>query len=105
MSATVIDDVAATLEIPAEGTLSKVLYRDDRVRVIAFGFDAGQELTEHTSALPVVIQVVRGRLDLVLGDEKTQAGPGSWIHLPARLKHSVYAVEPSVMLLTMLAGG
>ena len=103
MTATMIDDLHAELEIPHDGTLSKVLYRDDQLRVVGFAFDAGQELTEHTSALPVVIQVVSGRLDVVLGDQKAQAGPGSWIHLPARLPHSVHAVEPTLMLLTMLA--
>ncbi|MGW7296476.1 cupin domain-containing protein [Streptomyces sp. NPDC054829] len=103
MNATVITDLTDELPLPEDGTLSRVLYRDDRLRVVGFAFAAGQELTEHTSALPVVIQVVRGRLDLVLGDEKTQAGPGTWIHLPARMPHSVHAVEPTVMLLTMLA--
>ncbi|MFE8011698.1 cupin domain-containing protein [Streptomyces antibioticus] len=104
MTVTVINDLAAELTVPEDGTLSRVLYRDDRLRVVGFAFATGQELTEHTSALPVVVQVVRGRLDLVLGEEKTEAVPGSWIHLPARLPHSVRAVEPSVMLLTMLPG-
>jgi quercetin dioxygenase-like cupin family protein len=102
VSATVIADLAEELEIPPDGTLSRVLYRDDRLRVVGFAFAAGEELTEHTSALPVVIQVVRGRLDLKLGQEETSAAPGCWIHLPARLPHTVHAVEPSVMLLTML---
>lgn len=103
MSATVIADLSAELNIPRDGTLSRVVYRDDRLRVVGFGFDTGQELTEHTSALPVVIQIVRGRLDLVLGGERTEVGPGSWIHLPARLPHTVRAVEPTIMLLTMLS--
>ncbi|MFR0354246.1 cupin domain-containing protein [Streptomyces sediminimaris] len=102
MPATVIADLTAELPLAEDGTLSRVLYRDDRLRVVGFAFAAGQELTEHTSALPVVIQVVRGRLDLVLGDEKTVATPGSWIRLPARLPHTVRALEPTVMLLTML---
>lgn len=100
---TVIDDLCADLPVPDGGTLSRVLYRDDRMRVVGFAFDAGQELTEHTSAMPVVIQVIRGRLDLILGEEKAQAVAGSWIHLPARLPHTVSATEPTVMLLTMLA--
>ncbi|MBD0839710.1 cupin domain-containing protein [Streptomyces sp. TRM68416] len=104
MPATVITDLAAELPIPEDGTLSRVLYRDDRLRVVGFAFAAGQELTEHTSALPVVIQVLRGRLDLQLGDEKTEATPGTWTHLPARLPHTVHATEPTVMLLTMPAG-
>ncbi|MFE1311914.1 cupin domain-containing protein [Streptomyces sp. NPDC058755] len=102
VTATLIQDLAAELPLSEDGTLSRVLYRDDRLRVVGFAFAAGQELTEHTSALPVVIQVVQGRLDLVLGEEKAEATPGTWIHLPARLPHSVRAVEPTIMLLTML---
>jgi quercetin dioxygenase-like cupin family protein len=102
MNATVIPDLTTELPVPEDGTLSRVLYRDDRLRVVGFAFAAGQELTEHTSALPVVIQVVTGRLALDLGGEKTEATPGSWIRLPARLPHTVHATEPSVMLLTML---
>ncbi|MDX2934001.1 cupin domain-containing protein [Streptomyces ipomoeae] len=101
--ATVITDLAAELPLTEDGTLSRVLYRDDRLRVVGFAFATGQELTEHTSALPVVIQVVRGRPDLVLGEDKTEALPGTWIHLPARLPHSVRATEPTIMLLTMFA--
>ncbi|MEU6556450.1 hypothetical protein ABZ915_40335 [Streptomyces sp. NPDC046915] len=48
------------------------------------------------------IQVIKGRLDLVLGDEKTEAFPGCWIHLPGKLPHTVRATEPTIMLLTML---
>ncbi|HEY8451470.1 MAG: cupin domain-containing protein [Micromonosporaceae bacterium] len=101
---TVIDDLTAQLEVPADGTLSRVLYRDDRIRVVGFAFAAGEELTEHTSGLPVVIQVVRGRLDLTLDGRTTSVTPTSWVHLPARVPHSVRAVEPSVMLLTVLPG-
>jgi quercetin dioxygenase-like cupin family protein len=102
MTATVIDDLTAELPIPDDGTLSRVLYRDERLRLVGFAFAAGQELTEHTSALPVVIQVVQGRLHLVLGEEKRVATPGSWVHLPSRLPHTVRAIEPTIMLLTVL---
>lgn len=104
MSGTVIEDLAAELEIPPDGTLSRVLFRDDRLRVVGFAFAAGEELTEHTSALPVVIQVVRGRIELDVEDRTATLTAASWVHLPARMPHSVRAVEPSVMLLTMLPG-
>ena len=104
-AATFIADLAAEVEIPTEGTLSRVVYKDDRLRLVLFAFDAGQELTEHTAAVPAVIQVLRGRLELGLGDHTVTADSGSWAHLPARLPHSVVALEPSVMLLTMHVGG
>jgi quercetin dioxygenase-like cupin family protein len=103
-NATVFADLAAEVEIPADGTLSRVLYSDDRIRVVVFAFDAGQELTEHTAAAPALVQVVSGRLRLTLGSETTEVGPGSWVHMPAQLPHAVCALEPAVMLLTLLSG-
>ncbi len=90
------------IEIPNEGTLSKVVFKNDRIRVVAFGFDEGQELTEHTAAVPAIVQVVSGRFKLTLGSESVEAGPGSWTHMPAHLAHSLLAREPGVLLLTLL---
>lgn len=52
MDYTFVADVAAQTEIPADGTLSRTLYRDEHVKVVLFAFDAGQELSEHTAARP-----------------------------------------------------
>lgn len=103
--ATIFTDVASEVEIPPDGTLSRVLYQDERLRLVVFAFDTGQELTEHTAAVPAVVQVLRGRLQLTLGAEEVDAEPGTWIRMPAKLPHSVRASEPSVLLLTMLPGG
>lgn len=104
-SATVIADLAAEVEIPADGTLSRVLYNDESMRVVIFAFDADQELTEHSTPSAAILQVVSGRLALDLGDGTVNAGPGAWIRMAPGLPHSVRSVEPSIMLLTMLRGG
>ncbi|MCL1593448.1 MAG: cupin domain-containing protein [Actinomycetia bacterium] len=95
-------DITASLEIPVDGTLSKVIYSDDQIRVVGFAFDAGQELTEHTAGVPVVIQVVSGRFRFTSDGESYEIGPSSWTHLDASVPHSVYATEPSRLLLTLL---
>jgi quercetin dioxygenase-like cupin family protein len=100
---TLLSDLTVNLEIPEEGVLSKVLYRDERIRVVGFAFDAGQELTEHTAAVPVVIQVISGSFDFAVDGEITQIGPDSWMHLEASVPHSVIALEPARLLLTLLA--
>lgn len=97
-------DLASNLEIPDEGTLSKVLYSDDRIRVVGFAFDSGQELSEHTATVPVVVQVVSGRFRFDAGDESWEIGPSSWMHLDASVPHSVLALEPARLLLTLLKG-
>jgi quercetin dioxygenase-like cupin family protein len=99
---TFLADLAASTEIPSEGTLSKVVFKDDQIRVLIFAFDQGQELTEHTASMPAIVQVVSGSLRLTMGDETVEMSPGDWAHMAAGLPHSVEAHEPSVMLLTML---
>lgn len=102
--ATIVTDLAAEADIPADGTLSRVLFADDRVRLVLFAFDRGQELTEHTAAVPAIVQVVSGRFTLTAGDREVEVGANSWVHLPAHLPHSVVALEPGRLLLTMLRG-
>lgn len=99
---TFLPDLVAELQVPEAGTLSRVLYADDDVRLVGFAFDEGQELTEHSSALAVIVQVVRGRLAMRLGEQEVELGTSGWVHMPPRLPHSVRALEPTVMLLTML---
>lgn len=101
-SSTFIADLVAELEIPQEGTLSRVIYKDDDIRLVIFGFDTDQELTEHTAVLPAVIQVIRGAAEIGLDEETVVATPGSWIHMDAHLPHSVRALKPTVLLLTLI---
>ncbi|HSL56848.1 MAG TPA: cupin domain-containing protein [Acidimicrobiales bacterium] len=102
--ATVIADVT-DVDIPHEGILSGTLFRDGPIRVVRFAFDEGQELTEHTATVPAIVQVVSGRLRVGAGGEEHVLEPGSWMHLPARMPHSVLAEAPSVLLLTMIRDG
>jgi quercetin dioxygenase-like cupin family protein len=104
-SATSYVDLAAELSIPADGTLSRTIYADGQVKVVLFGLDAGQELSEHTAAVPAIVQVLRGEARLTLGGEELEARVGAWAYMPARLPHSVRAETPLVFLLTMLRGG
>ncbi len=102
MSGTILHDLRAAVEIPEDGTISRVLYKDDNIRLVVFGFDRGQELTDHTAGAPVILHLVEGRLEVTLGSESSEVGPESWVHIPAGLTHAVKALEPSVMVLTLL---
>ena len=104
MTYSLLEDVAAEIDIPKDGTLSRVLAKESPIRLVAFAFDAGQELTEHTAAVPVVVQVVSGSLTVEVGGERHRLTPRSWMLLGAGEPHSVHAEEPSKMLLTMIRG-
>ncbi len=99
---TLVEDLAGLIEsIQPEGIVSRTFYRGDQVKGVLFGFDAGQELSEHTSTYPLVVQIVRGEATLTLDGDRHELTAGAWMHLPPRLKHSVYAKTPLVMLLMM----
>lgn len=97
-----IPELQTAIEIPENGTLSRTIYADATVKVVLFGFDAGQELSEHTSSRPALLQIVRGEARLTLGSDTLDAVPGTWVQMPAELRHSVQATTPVVMLLVLL---
>jgi quercetin dioxygenase-like cupin family protein len=95
-------DLAAAAEPPEDGTLSRTIYQDDRIKAVVFGFGAGQELSEHTAAKPAILCFMQGEGTVGLGDETRPFQAGTWVHMPAHLKHAIRAATPSVMLLVLL---
>ncbi len=91
--------------VPDDSILSRTIYRDEQLNVILFGFAAGQTLSEHTAAVPAVIHILSGEALIGLGDTRHEAGPGTWLHMDARLPHSILARTPLTMLLIMLMTG
>jgi quercetin dioxygenase-like cupin family protein len=104
MAYAAFDDLAAEVAIQPGSVISKVIHRDDRVNVTLFGFDGGQELTEHRAGRAAVVQVVSGRLSFTVDGDTLDAGPGSWIHMDPDTPHALVAIEPTIMLLTLVAG-
>ena len=98
----VIPDIATAVDIQAGAVVSKVVYRDEDMNVTVFGFDVGQELTEHQAARSAVVQVISGRLRFTADGEEIDAGPGFWLHMAPNTPHALMATEPTVMLLTLL---
>jgi quercetin dioxygenase-like cupin family protein len=87
---------------PDKGILSRTLDNDDRLKVVLFGFAGGEELSEHTASMPAVLHLLQGEADLTLGDDRHEAKSGTWVHMPAGLKHGIQAKTPVVMLLLLL---
>jgi quercetin dioxygenase-like cupin family protein len=101
----VIENLETALEIPKDGTLSRTIYQDEQIKAVLFGFDAGQELSEHTASVPAIIQIISGQASVTLGSESLTLQPGAWVHMEARLSHAIRATSPLIMLLVMLKAG
>lgn len=95
-------NLADTCEPPADGILSRTVFQDDRIKAVLFGFAAAQGLSEHTAAKPAMLFFVKGEATVGLGDDSQEAQAGTWVHLPANLKHSIHARTPAVMMLVLL---
>lgn len=96
-----IEDLASLIDIQEEATVSRTVLREDGLRAVLFGFDKDQALSEHTAAMPVTIQVLEGKLRVGGEGREIELTAGGIVYLSARLPHTVYAVEPSKMLLQM----
>ena len=99
---TLVNDLATEIEPPSNGTLSRTIYQDERLKVVIFGFSAYQELSEHTASSPAIMHFLRGEATVTLGADSQNAAAGTWIHMPAQLPHSIRAKTPTVMLLLLL---
>ena len=69
-----------------------------------FSFDAGQELSEHSAPFDAFVQVLDGRVELVIGGKSVPASAGETVLMPANVPHGLKAVERFKMLLLMLKG-
>jgi quercetin dioxygenase-like cupin family protein len=97
-----INDLAKEGQPPDKGILSRTLYSDARLKVVLFGFAQGEELSQHTASMPAVLQFLQGEATVTLGDDGHEAKPGTWVHMPTGLPHSIEAKTPVVMLLMLL---
>ena len=67
-----------------------------------FGFGQGEELSEHTASMPAMLHFLQGEATRRWATTRVEAKAGTWVHMPAGLKHSIKAKTPVVMLLVLL---
>ena len=99
---TMFDDLSREIEPPRDGTLSRTIYQDDRLKVVLFGFAAGQELSEHTASTPAIMHFLEGEAEITLGGDSKLVTASAWVHMAPQLPHSIRAKTPVVMLLLLL---
>ena len=97
-----VQNLRKEVEIPVDGTLSRTIHRDDHVKIVLFGFAGGQELSEHTAAVPAILEILQGDARVTLDGDEKEFSAGSWVFMEANLPHAVYARTNVIMLLTML---
>ncbi len=102
MDYTFLANLQTEFVLPEKGILSRVLHKDDHVNVTLFGFSAGETLSAHSAPTPAVLYFIEGEAEVLLGDDKVHAQPGSFVYMPPMLSHGISAKTPLRMLLVQM---
>ncbi|NVO00562.1 MAG: cupin domain-containing protein [Geobacteraceae bacterium] len=70
--------------------------------VTIFSFDKGQGLSEHTVPFDAFVQVIDGSADVTIDGKVHKVSSGEFIIMPAKIPHSMKAVEKFKMMLVMI---
>ncbi len=97
-----IEDLASMVQVQTGATVSRTVMTAQGARLVLFAFDAGEELTEHTAAMPAVLTVLEGHLRITADGRTVDLRPGGLVHLGTRLPHAVEAVTATKFALLML---
>lgn len=97
-----LPDITTLISVQPEATVSRTVLEAEGAKIVAFAFDAGQELTEHTATMPVFVQVLSGRVEITADGQTVDLKPNGIVHFTTRLPHAVLATEPTILTLTML---
>ena len=89
------------IEYPADGVLSKVLFKDKNCQYTLFCLAADTSISEHTSTRNAVINVIEGRGTLILEGQEIQLEPGTFIFMKAHAPHALKAEQNLAFLLTL----
>ena len=82
--------------------VSKIVLKKETGSVTLFAFDAGQELSEHTTPHEALLQVLDGEANITIAGEVFLVKAGEMIILPANVPHAVQAPQKFKMMLTMI---
>lgn len=82
--------------------VSKQIIKKETGNVTLFAFDKGEGLSEHTAPFDALVQVLDGKVEILIGGEPYVLTVGESVVMPAGIPHALKALEQFKMLLTMI---
>lgn len=102
-----IDLAAETLSLrdeeawKREGHSARTLVKNDSLRIVLVDMQAGTRLREHRTSSRISIQVLSGKVRVVIPGQDLELAAGRLVALDESIPHDVQAMEPSSFLLTI----
>ena len=88
-----IHDLPAQADFSAERPRSQILYDSEAARVVLFNLRTGQTVPPHVAPVRVLMLVIEGRGEFVVGEEALPVGPGSLAICEPNESHGFTAAE------------
>jgi quercetin dioxygenase-like cupin family protein len=82
--------------------VSLTLAQNESLSLTLFAFDQGEGLSTHAASGDAMVQVLDGEVLLTIGGKEVIAKAGEVVVMPADVPHSVDAVKPFKMMLTLV---
>lgn len=102
MPADKVFKIGDMVQYAGDSIVSRTLAENRAGTITLFAFDAGQNLSEHTTPYDALVQVLDGEAEFTVGGKVHSVTSGHVLLMPAHIPHSVKAVKSFKMLLTML---
>ncbi|MFV0391916.1 MAG: cupin domain-containing protein [Paludibacteraceae bacterium] len=93
-----------SVEYASGSVVSKQVTKSPAGNITLFSFDEGQGLSEHKASFDAVVQILDGEAEIRIDGEPYFVKKGECIIMPANHPHSLHAIKPFKMLLTMIKG-
>lgn len=94
--------LAQSVAYQDDSVVSRQIIKADTGNVTLFAFDAGQELSAHTTPFDALAHLLEGEAQIEIGGQPHLLRAGDAILLPANVPHAVKAGQRFKMLLTMI---
>lgn len=78
-----------------------VLFQTEHTKEIRIALQSHQEMKEHKTPFPIVVEVTQGEIDFGIQGEKHRMNSGDLISLEGNVPHDLVALRPSVIRLSL----
>jgi quercetin dioxygenase-like cupin family protein len=82
--------------------ISRTLVQNQSLSITLFAFDAGEEISSHSSGGDAMVTILDGSALITIGDNEYTVTQGQTIVMPAGVPHALKALEKFKMQLTVV---